>query len=144
MRAFAYDASAYNASIWECAHSHRIACERISHASCKHLHMLFGRLPCPLCAHSHEMRAHALACARIACECAHLRGTYACPVLYFTQLLTLVGAWTLLIMGSMCTFSRILWYFKILQIHWLVLGPALFTTLQPTICDESWSYLDSH
>ena len=49
--------------------------------------------------------------------------------------------WTLLIMGSMCTFSRILWYFKILQIHWLVLGPALFTTLQPTICDESWSYL---
>ena len=82
-----------------------------------------------------------IACARIACECAHLRGTYACPVLYFTQLLTLVGAWTLLIMGSMCTFSRILWYFKILQIHWLVLGPALFTTLQPTICDESWSYL---
>ena len=82
-----------------------------------------------------------IACARITWECAHLRGTYACPVLYFTQLLTLVGAWTLLIMGSMCTFSRILWYFKILQIHWLVLGPALFTTLQPTICDESWSYL---
>ena len=54
-----------------CAHSHtmrartmrayanariRIACERISHASCEHSHTLFGRLPCPLCAH---MRAFA-------------------------------------------------------------------------------------
>ena len=58
MRAFAYVASAYNASICECAHSHRIACERISHASCEHSHTLFGRLPCPLCAHSHAMRAH--------------------------------------------------------------------------------------
>ena len=56
MRAFAYDVSAYNASICECAHSHRIACERISHASCEHSHTLFGRLPCPLCAH---MRAFA-------------------------------------------------------------------------------------
>ena len=44
------------ASICECAHSHRIACERISHASCEHSHTLFGRLPCPLCAH---MRAFA-------------------------------------------------------------------------------------
>ena len=65
MRAFAYDASAYNASICECAHSHRMACERISHASCEHSHTLFGRLPCPLCAHmrafashSHRMRSH--------------------------------------------------------------------------------------
>ena len=38
------------ASIFECPHSHRIACERISHASCEHSHTLFGRLPCPLCA----------------------------------------------------------------------------------------------
>ena len=53
-----YDASAYNASICECAHLHRIACKRISHASCEHSHMLFGRLPCPLCAHSQAMRAH--------------------------------------------------------------------------------------
>ena len=58
MRAFAYDASACNASICECTHSHRIACERISHASCEHSHTLFGRLPCPLCAHSHAMRVH--------------------------------------------------------------------------------------
>ena len=27
-----------------------------------------------------------IACARIACECAHLRGTYACPVLYECQI----------------------------------------------------------
>ena len=59
-----------------CAHSHtmrartmrayanariRIACERISHASRKHSHTLFGVLRvryARICAHSHEMRAH--------------------------------------------------------------------------------------
>ena len=63
---------------------------------------------------------------------------------YFTQLLTLVGAWNLLIMGSMCSFSRILWYFKILQIHWLTgigVCPFYHSSQQPTICDESCSYL---
>ena len=40
----------------ECAHSHRIACERISHVSYEHSHTLFGRLPRPICVH---MRAFA-------------------------------------------------------------------------------------
>ena len=49
------------ASICECAHSHRIACERISHASCEHSHTLFGRFRvryARICAHLHAMRAH--------------------------------------------------------------------------------------
>ena len=61
MRAFACGASAYNASICECAHSHRIACERISHASCEHSHTLLGVFPvryARICAHSHAMRSH--------------------------------------------------------------------------------------
>ena len=45
----------------ECAHSHHIACERISHASCAHSHTLFGRVPRPLCEH---MRA-------FACDASH-------------------------------------------------------------------------
>ena len=41
--------------------------------------------------------------------CSHLR-----------QPFTLVGAWTLSIMGTLCQFSSILWHFEILWIHWLV------------------------
>ena len=35
------------------------------------------------------------------------------------QPLTLVGAWTPLIMGPLCSFCRIQWHFKISWIHWL-------------------------
>ena len=37
---------------------------------------------------------------------------------YLAQSLTLVWAWTLLIIGFLCSFSRIPWYFEILWIHW--------------------------
>ena len=41
------------------------------------------------------------------------------PSLYSPLLcpLTFVGAWTLLIVGSLCLFSRILWHFEISWIH---------------------------
>ena len=38
---------------------------------------------------------------------------------YLAQPFTLVGAWTLLIIGFVCSFSGILWHFEILWIHWL-------------------------
>ena len=39
---------------------------------------------------------------------------------YLVQPLTLVGPWTLLIMGSLCWFSRILWDFEILGKYWRI------------------------
>ena len=39
---------------------------------------------------------------------------------YFIQSLTLVKVWTLFIIGSLASFSRILWDIEILLIHWLI------------------------
>ena len=91
MRALAYDASAYNASICECAHSHRMR----THFSCvmrAFAYVVWASSVSVMRAYARiRMRCERIriacaririACARIACECAHLRGTYACPVLY--------------------------------------------------------------
>ena len=96
MRALAYDASAYNASICECAHSHRMR----THFSCvmrAFAYVVWASSVSVMRAYARiRMRCERIriacaririACARIACECAHLRGTYACPVLYiYTKL----------------------------------------------------------
>ena len=74
MRAFAYDARACDARAYDasacdaraCAHSHRIACEFISHASCAHSHKLFAHLSRPLCAHMNAFASNANARIRIA------------------------------------------------------------------------------
>ena len=64
--------------------------------------------------------------------------------LYFTQSLALVGAWTLWIMGSLCSFCRILWYFEILRIHWLtgVWGLSLTQPLLPLYSPQYEMNLD--
>ena len=61
MRAFAYDASAYDAS----------ACDASACDANARIRMWCKRMR----AHLHRMR----------CECAHFRGTYACPVLYLAE-----------------------------------------------------------
>ena len=38
---------------------------------------------------------------------------------YSVQPITLVAAWTLLIVGFLCLFSSIQWHFEILWMHWL-------------------------
>ena len=96
MRAFAYDASTYNASICEHMRMRAFA----SHCMRTHFSCVMRPFAYVIWASSVSvMRAYArirmrceririacarirIACARIACECAHLRGTYACPVLY--------------------------------------------------------------
>ena len=96
MRSFAYDASAYNASICEHMRMRAFA----SHCMRTHFSCVMRAFAYVIWASSVSvMRAYArirmrceririacarirIACARIACECAHWRGTYACPVLY--------------------------------------------------------------
>ena len=96
MRAFAYVASAYNASICEHMRMRAFA----SHCMRTHFSCVMRAFAYVIWASSVSvMRVYArirmrcerfriacarirIACARIACECAHLKGTYACPVLY--------------------------------------------------------------
>ena len=97
MRAFAYDASAYNASICEHMRMRAFASHRMrTHFSCvmrAFAYVIWASSVSVMRAYARiRMRCERIriacaririACARIACECAHLRGTYACPVLYF-------------------------------------------------------------
>ena len=96
MRAFAYDASAYNASICEHMRTRAFASHRMrTHFSCAmpvFAYVIWASSVSVMRAYARiRMRCERIriacaririACARIACECAHLRGTYACPVLY--------------------------------------------------------------
>ena len=98
MRAFAYDASAYNASICEHMRIRAFASHCMwTHFSCvmrAFAYVIWASSVSVMCAYARIcMRCERIriacaciriACARIACECAHWRGTYACPVLYIS------------------------------------------------------------
>ena len=60
---------------------------------------------------------------------------------YLAQPLTLVGACTLLIMVSLCSFCRIPWHFDFLIYTFLCLRPYSLTALQLTILHGSGSCL---
>ena len=96
MRAFAYGASTYNASICEHMRMRAFASHRMrTHFSCvmrTFAYVIWASSVSVIRAYARiRIRCERIriacaririACARIACECAHLRGTYACPVLY--------------------------------------------------------------